>query len=232
MRMRRSFALPMMFGAVALVAGCGGGDGDGAAPVDSSDAAEPAPEPGDDASQPADPDDGAPEPVESDEGAAEPDESTTDVEPVGDDEPDAEPTTGPAPIDPATLEPGTALFVVDGNEYRFARGDSIFDVCEFEPDFDLGQAKMDLVDGPEDGSPHLQIGYGGDKQIVVLAVPPDIAYIAGKGEETDPYFQHFGVVPPTAGPIDVVGGGASGQMTMMKVLADELVDASFAVRCS
>ena len=135
------------------------------------------------------------------------------------------------PIDPLSLEPGTALVRVDGNEYRFARSDSIFDVCEFEPDFDLGQAELDLVDGPEDGSPHLQIGYGGDKQIVVLAVPPDIAYIAGKGEETDPYFQQFGVVPPTAGPIDVFEGGASGRITMMKVLADELVEASFAVRC-
>lgn len=145
---------------------------------------------------------------------------------------EAEPAGKAEPIDPSTLEPGTAVVRVDGNEFRFARGDSIFDVCEFEPDFDLGQAKMDLVDGPEDGSPHLQIGYGADKQIVVLAVPPDIAYIAGKGEETDPYFRHFGVVPPTAGPIEVADGGASGQITMMKVLADELVEASFAVRCS
>lgn len=198
--MTRPAMAPALVAAALLTGGCGGGDGDEAAPVDSND-------------------------------AADPDGPVDEVEPADDELSTDEPGAAPEAIDPATLEPGTAVVRVDGNEFRFARGDSIFDVCEFEPDFDLGQAKMDLVGGPEDGSPHLQIGYGGDKQIVVVAVPPDIAFIAGKGEETDPYFRHYGVVPPTAGPIDVVDGGASGRTTMMKVLADELVDASFAVRC-
>lgn len=216
--MTRSFALPVLSGVFALVVGCGGddgdeGDGDAPATVDSSDAAESAPtaDPGDDAAEPA--------------GSVEAEEPATGAEPA------AVPTSGPEAIDPTTLEPGTAIVRVDGDEFRFARGDSIFDVCEFEPEFDFGQAKMDLVDGPEDGSPHLQIGYGADEQIVVLAVPPDIAYIAGKGAETDPYFQQFGVVPPSAGTIDVVDGGASGRTPMVKVLADELLEASFAVRC-
>lgn len=222
MRLTRPVTAPIVLVSALLVVGCGGSDtsdqgaaADDVAAADGSDDAA--------SSVATDETDGNP-------GVDEPEASGASGDTTGDIGQD-DPAGQAGPIDPSSLEPGTALVRVDGNEYRFVRGDSVFDVCEFEPDFDLGQAEMDLVDGPEAGSPHLQIGYGGDKQIVVLAVPPDIAYIAGKGEETDPYFRQFGVVPPTAGPIDVIDGGASGQITMMKVLADELVEATFAVRC-
>lgn len=223
MRLTRKLTGPIVLVAALLVAGCGGSESsDEGAPADdvaSSDGSDTA---GSDvATDETTGDRGAEDRVEASDASGETADGTGQGDPAGQ----------VGPIDPSSLDPGTAVVRVDGNEFRFARGDSIFDVCEFEPDFDLGQAKLDLVDGPEVGSPHLQIGYGGDKQIVVLAVPPDIAYIAGQGEETDPYFQQFGVVPPTAGPIDVVDGGASGRITMMKVLADELVEATFAVRC-
>ncbi|TDT14761.1 hypothetical protein BDK89_0317 [Ilumatobacter fluminis] len=133
--------------------------------------------------------------------------------------------------DPVDLEPGTAVVSVDGNEYRFERGDGTFDVCELNPDFELGEAEMDLVGGPEEGSPHLDFHYGPDKQVMVVAFLPDTAYIVGKGEETDPYFQQFGVVPPRMDPIEVGDGMASGITRMVDGIAGDDVEATFAIRC-
>lgn len=134
--------------------------------------------------------------------------------------------------DPSELDPGTAVVVVDGRELRFARGDSIFDVCDLAPDFDLGQVEMELVDGPEEGGPHFNLRYDTDAQTLVVAFLPDTGFVAGAGEETDPYVENFGIVPPAMDPIEVGDGVAAGTIAMVDVFTGDEVEASLAVRCA
>jgi hypothetical protein len=134
--------------------------------------------------------------------------------------------------DPSELDPGTAVVVVDGRELRFARSDSIFDVCDLAPDFDLGQVEMELVEGPDEGGPHFNLRYDTDAQTLVVAFLPDTGFVAGAGEETDPYVENFGIVPPVMDPIEVGDGVAAGTIAMVDVFAGDEVEASLAVRCA
>lgn len=137
---------------------------------------------------------------------------------------------GPSSSDLTDLDPGTAVVVVDGVEFRFARGDSMFDVCELSPDFDLVAVEMDLADGSADGGRHLVFNDDSAGRFLTIGVPPDTGFIAGAGEEIDRYAQ-FDVDSPPLGPTEVGDGTAVGTSDMVDVFSGETVQASFAIRC-
>ncbi len=162
------------------------------------------------------------EAIESTTGGPASSGATESLEPV--------PSLDPANLDPADLDPGTATVVVDGVEFRFARGDSMFDVCDLSPDFDLVAVEMDLADGSAEGSRHLVFNDDSTGQLLTIGIPPDVGFIAGVGEEIDRYAQ-FDVDPPPLGPTEVGSGTAVGTSAMVDVFSGETVQASFAIRC-
>lgn len=232
MRVETTTRMPflVMLAAILMISACGGSAD---SESEASDLAAPS-------SAAAEADDVAADDPETDapqDSAAGTDDAVDDTPATADSDPadtaaESSSADAPAPIDPLSLEPGTAIFVVEGQEYRFALGDSIFDICEFNAEFGLGQAKLDLVDGPADGSPHLQVLHGADKTVVVMAFPPETGYIAGKGEETDPYFRNFGIIPPDVTALTSGEGVSSGVITVANVITGAEVPASVAVRCN
>ncbi|MGB0112093.1 MAG: hypothetical protein WBP59_02635 [Ilumatobacteraceae bacterium] len=128
------------------------------------------------------------------------------------------------------LAPGEAIVVVDGQTLRFAAGDSIFDVCEMSPDFELGDAQLDAVGFPPDGGPHLRVGIGIEPKYVVIGIPPDTAYVAGAGEEIDPYIEQFGISPQPV-TLEAGDGFAVGTVDFTDPFTGEVIIGEVAVRC-
>jgi hypothetical protein len=136
-----------------------------------------------------------------------------------------------SPVDPSQLDPGTAIVVIDGNELRFVRGDSMFDVCDLAPDFGFAAVEMDLADDSVEGGRHLVFNDDDEAQLLVVGFPPDTGFIAGTGEEIDRYLAQFDVDPPALGSADVGDGVAVGTTEMVNVFTGERVEASFTIRC-
>jgi hypothetical protein len=140
----------------------------------------------------------------------------------------ADPAPPPSGLDEIAL--GTALFIAEGTAYLFSRGDSIFDVCTFGPDFGLGDAELGWAQDPELGS--LVVRYNDAEEAVVVGIRPDVGYVAGSGEDVAPYIEAFGIDPPPVSPLQVSDRGVFGELAVVNVFTQESVNAFIAVRCA
>lgn len=213
--------------AAAPLAGCGGSssDEDGTSPAELVTTTQPADtEPAPSSTNPAATDQPAP--------TTGPATTTAPTSaPVPGDPTPTTPEPGSAgPVDPTLLDPRTALVVIDGAEYRFVAGSSMFDVCQTFPDEGIADVELDLVDGPE-GGPHLVLTVGSVGDALVVAYRPDTGFVAGEGERVVPYVDAFGIDPPALGSIEIGQDVVSGSTQMVDVFNGAVVEAAFGARC-
>lgn len=156
------------------------------------------------------------------------DDSAAPQEPV---ETSSGQTSARSSYDPADLDPDTAVVVVGGREFRFERGDGMFDRCDLAPDIGLAGVEMDLAGGSAQGERHLVFNDDDSGRLLTIGIPPDTGFIAGAGEEIDRYLGQFDVDPPPLGAVEVGDDTAVGTTTMVDVFSGEAVEASFAIRC-